>query len=193
MLGRRLASLTPYPHKPFSPRFSTASAAAEAGKVKSLGRTAVSAVLLSLTGGLALSALDDLGIYYGCTSKAMEKANKNQEIINALGEPISRGSWYDASLAVAHKRRTLSCTFPVSGPQGLGKIKLKAVRPEGSTWFSLSRYRDWDILMLEALVTVPEKDVEHRTFRVSLMENYSPAAIPNCTACVPGDSGELKK
>ncbi|KAK1284288.1 hypothetical protein QJS10_CPB21g00234 [Acorus calamus] len=129
----------------------------------------------------------------------MEKANKNQEIINALGEPISRGPWYDASLAVAHKRRTLSCTFPVSGPQGSGKIKLKAVRPEavfdasGSTWFSLSRYLDWDILMLEALVTVPEKDVEHRTFRVSLMENYPPAAIPNCTACVPGDSGELKK
>lgn len=61
----------------------------------------------------------------------MEKAGKNQAIINAIGEPIKKGPWYNASLAVAHKRHSVSCTFPVSGPQGNGVLQLKAVRNGG--------------------------------------------------------------
>lgn len=61
----------------------------------------------------------------------MEKASKNQAIINAIGEPIKKGPWYNASLAVTHKRHSVSCTFPVSGPQGNGVFQLKAVRNGG--------------------------------------------------------------
>lgn len=64
-------------------------------------------------------------------SKAMEKVSKNQAIIDAIGEPIVKGSWYNASLAVAHKRHSVSCSFPVSGPQGTGLLQLKAVRNGG--------------------------------------------------------------
>ena len=63
----------------------------------------------------------------------MEKATKNQMLIDAIGEPIVRGPWYNASLAVAHKRQSVSCTFPVSGPQGTGIFQLKAVRNGG--WY----------------------------------------------------------
>ena len=65
----------------------------------------------------------------------MEKASKNQILIDAIGEPIVRGPWYNASLAVAHKRHSVSCTFPVSGPQGTGIFQLKAVR-NGGWYFS---------------------------------------------------------
>lgn len=68
-------------------------------------------------------------------SKAMEKASKNKAIIDAIGEPIVRGPWYNASLAVAHKRQSVSCTFPVSGPQGTGMFQLKAVRNGGGYSF----------------------------------------------------------
>ncbi|KAF2307141.1 hypothetical protein GH714_025069 [Hevea brasiliensis] len=64
-------------------------------------------------------------------SKAMEKASKNQAIKDAIGEPIAKGPWYNASLAVAHKRHSVSCTFPVSGPRGNGVFQLKAVRNGG--------------------------------------------------------------
>jgi hypothetical protein len=37
------------------------------GKSKSLGRKAVSFVLITVTGGVALSALDDLVIYRSCS------------------------------------------------------------------------------------------------------------------------------
>lgn len=57
----------------------------------------------------------------------MEKASKSQVIIDAIGEPIVRGPWYNASLAVAHRRHSVSCTFPVSGPLGTGIFQLKAV------------------------------------------------------------------
>ena len=64
-------------------------------------------------------------------SKAIEKASQNQKIVEALGEPIVRGPWYDATLAVGFRRNTVSCTFPVSGPQGSGIFQLKAVRTGG--------------------------------------------------------------
>lgn len=63
--------------------------------------------------------------------KALEKASNNKEIKGALGEPIIRGPWYNASLAVAHKRQSASCTFPVSGPGGTGVLQLKAIRSGG--------------------------------------------------------------
>lgn len=69
-------------------------------------------------------------------SKAIEKACKSEEVINAIGEPIVRGPWYNASLAVAHKRQSVSCTFPVSGPQGTGIFQIKAVR-NGGVLYSL--------------------------------------------------------
>lgn len=61
----------------------------------------------------------------------MEKASKNQAIIDAIGEPIKKGPWYNASLAVTHQRHSVSCTFPVSGPHGNGVLQLKAVRNGG--------------------------------------------------------------
>lgn len=68
----------------------------------------------------------------------MEKASKSQEIIDAIGQPIVRGAWYNASLAVAHKRHSVSCSFPVSGPRGTGIFQLKAVRNGG-----LSQLLSW--------------------------------------------------
>lgn len=61
----------------------------------------------------------------------MEKASRNQEVIKAIGVPVVKGPWYSASLAVTHKRNSVSCTFPVSGPQGNGVLRLKAVRDGG--------------------------------------------------------------
>ncbi|XP_042518010.1 uncharacterized protein LOC122091868 isoform X3 [Macadamia integrifolia] len=142
MLGKRLASTL----LKISPATQSArlSMSTEEGKTKNLGRKVVSVLLLSLTGGVALSALDDLAIYHGCSrvtryqislhgikavmDLAMEKASQSQAIKDALGEPIVKGPWYNASLAVAHKRHSVSCTFPVSGPQGTGVFQLRAVR-----------------------------------------------------------------
>ncbi|GJT01796.1 cytochrome oxidase assembly protein 1 [Tanacetum coccineum] len=64
--------------------------------------------------------------------KALEKASKSQAVIDAIGELIARGPWYNASLAVTHKRHSVSCTFPVSGPQGSGIFQLRVVRNAGN-------------------------------------------------------------
>lgn len=66
-------------------------------------------------------------------SKAIEKASRNQQIVESLGLPIVRGPWYDASLAVGYRRHSVSSTFPVSGPHGTGIFQLKAIRQGGFT------------------------------------------------------------
>uniref|UniRef100_A0A2P2JCU0 Uncharacterized protein LOC105125640 n=1 Tax=Rhizophora mucronata TaxID=61149 RepID=A0A2P2JCU0_RHIMU len=129
MLARRLVSF--FRNSPKS-QLSSNPKPADEGKSNSVGRKAVSFMLITVTGGVALSALDDLAIYHGCSSKAMEKASNNQEIKDAIGEPVVKGPWYSASLAVAHKRHSLSCSFPVSGPHGDGVLQFKAVRNGGS-------------------------------------------------------------
>ncbi|GFY99538.1 hypothetical protein Acr_13g0009380 [Actinidia rufa] len=160
MLGRRLISFLKR-----TPSSQLSSSAVEEPKTKAWGRIwVVSGALIAITGGVALSALDDLAIYYGCSSKAIEKATKIQTIIDAIGEPIVRGPWYNASLAVAHKRHSVSCTFPFSGPQGSGIFQLKAVRNG-------------------ALVHVPSNDEKQKTFRISLSDNLPPPVCVACTDC----------
>ncbi|KAI3434203.1 uncharacterized protein J3R85_006655 [Psidium guajava] len=185
MLARRIVSAAKD-----TPKFLYSSSAQPSNEGKSgFVRKAVSFVLITVTGGVALSALDDLIIYHDCSSKAVDKASKNKAIIDALGEPIKKGPWYNASLAVAHQRHSVSCTFPVSGPKGSAIFQLKAVRNGDDTWLSFLRPRDWEILIMEALLHVPENEEKQRTFRISLLGDFPP---PDSKACMSCSSSEQK-
>ncbi|KAJ0966582.1 hypothetical protein J5N97_023499 [Dioscorea zingiberensis] len=181
MLARRLASLFRTSSRLLDRRpldrpslsfFSTSSE--QVGKKGAFRRKAVPIVLISLTGGVALSAVNDLAIFHGCSSKAIEKASQDPKVVEILGEPIVRGPWYDASLAVGHRRHSVSCTFPVTGPLGSGTIQLKAIRQGEDTWFSFLRHHDWDILLLEALLHRPSSDDKDQTLRVSITDQMPP-------------------
>ncbi|XAR61047.1 hypothetical protein NMG60_11034629 [Bertholletia excelsa] len=194
MLGRKLISFLR--RTPASQLSSSSARSVEEPNATSWGRRVVSGTLLCLTGGVALSALDDLAIYHGCSSKAMEKATKNQAIIDAIGEPIVKGPWYNASLAVARKRHSVSCTFPVSGPQGTGMLQLKAVRNGDDGWFSFLPPREWDILIMDALLYIPSNEEHQKTLRISLSNDFAPSACNACTNCrsqQPAVSAELVK
>ncbi|KAJ4851334.1 hypothetical protein Tsubulata_005701 [Turnera subulata] len=169
---------------------SSSGKAVDEGKGKAYGRKAVSFLLITVTGGVALSALDDLAIYQTCSNKAIEKATDNQAIKDAIGEPIVKGPWYNASLAVAHKRHSVSCTFPVSGPHGNGLFQLKAVRNGEDNWYSYFLPRDWEILIMEALVHVPGNDEKQQTMRISLLDNFSAPACKSCTECQSPESNK---
>ncbi|CAJ1899338.1 unnamed protein product [Sphenostylis stenocarpa] len=175
MLAKRLSSFLKLSPKP---QISNSTKNVDEETSKYYGKKAVSFVLITITGGVALSALDDLVIYHGCSSKAMEKAIKNKALIDAIGEPIVKGPWYNASLAVAHKRHSVSCSFPVSGPQGTGFLQLKAVRNGEDTWSSFFLPRDWDILIMNALLHVPGNEESNQTLRINLADNTL-----SCTAC----------
>ncbi|CAM8930372.1 unnamed protein product [Rhodiola kirilowii] len=188
MLGRRLA---PFLRNSRVKPFSSSAGQVEEGKGKALGRKAVALGLLAITGGVAASALNDLVIFYRCSSKAIEKASKDQRLVEAIGEPIERGPWYNASLAVVHQKRSASCTFPVSGSRGSGIFQLKAVRNDGlclnlsifyddSSWLSYLGLGDWDVLMLEALLHAPGNDEKNQTFRISIADQLPTA---NCKPC----------
>ncbi|WCJ38220.1 hypothetical protein M5689_019293 [Euphorbia peplus] len=180
MLGKRLISLLK--RSPASQPSSKLKGVDE-GKGKAYGRKAVSFLLITVTGGVALSALDDLSIYRGCSSIAMAKASNNQAIKDAIGEPIVKGPWYNASLAVARKRHSVSCTFPVSGPNGNGVLRLKAVRNGENNWFSFFLPRNWEILIMDALLHVPNNEEKQQTLRISLSDNISPPDCKSCTTC----------
>lgn len=113
----------------------------------------------------------------------MEKASKNQDIIHAIGEPVVKGPWYNASLAVAHKRNSVSCTFPVSGPQGNGILRLKAVSNGDESWLSLLRPREFDILILDAVLYVPGNEEAQRTVKISISDDVPRPACEACTRC----------
>eukprot|EP00262_Sarcandra_glabra_P008906 TRINITY_DN22847_c0_g1_i1.p1 TRINITY_DN22847_c0_g1~~TRINITY_DN22847_c0_g1_i1.p1 ORF type:complete len:195 (-),score=24.98 TRINITY_DN22847_c0_g1_i1:204-788(-) len=192
MLKRKF--VTPFLHS-VSPKLqsvSSYSTSVEAVKKTSLGRKVVPILLISVTGGVALSAVNDLAIYHDCSSKAIEKASQNQTIKDALGEPIVRGPWYNASLGVAHRRHSVSCTFPVSGPQGTGIFQLKAIRQGENAWFSFLRNRDWEILIMEALLHVPGNEEKQQTFRIRLSDKSQLPAIAECKDCRLQESGSIE-
>ncbi|XP_010540913.1 PREDICTED: uncharacterized protein LOC104814528 [Tarenaya hassleriana] len=171
---------------------STSLKSATDGKAGSFGRKAVSFILITVTGGVALSALDDLSIYHGCSSKAMEKVMKNQAIIDAIGEPIKKGSWYNATLAVAQNRHSVSCSFPVNGPQGSGILHLKAVRSGEDGFMAFLRQREWEILIMDALVHVPSKEGPDQTMRINVSDAaVSPSACTDCKLSVPQEPKKI--
>ncbi|KAI9122267.1 hypothetical protein K1719_006956 [Acacia pycnantha] len=181
MLAKRLSSFL----RSFSkPQISRSIKNVKEEESKPYVRKAVSFVLITITGGVALSALDDLAMYQGCSSKAMEKVSKNQAMIETLGEPIVKGPWYNASLAVAHKRHSVSCSFPVSGPQGTGLLQLKAVRNGDDTWSSFFFPGDWEILVMDALLHVPGNEEKSQTLRIDLSERL-PTSCTACAECIP--------
>uniref|UniRef100_A0A453GYX9 non-specific serine/threonine protein kinase n=1 Tax=Aegilops tauschii subsp. strangulata TaxID=200361 RepID=A0A453GYX9_AEGTS len=113
-------------------------------------RKVVSIGAISLAGGVALSAINDLAIFHGCTSKAIDKASENPEVVQAIGVPIVRGPWYDASVVLGHRRRSVSCTFPVTGPRGSGVFQIEAIRNGEDGVLSFLRHHDWEILAMDA-------------------------------------------
>lgn len=52
------------------------------------------------------------------------------------------------------------------------------------SWFSFLRPRDWEILIMEALLHVPANDEKHQTLRISLSDFLS---SPACEACTTTD------
>ncbi|CAH8361184.1 unnamed protein product [Eruca vesicaria subsp. sativa] len=172
MFARRFTSV----FKRSSASSSSEKAGKENGTLGSFGRKAMSFVLITVTGGVALSALDDLSIYRGCSSKAMEKVMRNKAMTEAIGEPIEKGPWYNASLAVSQQRRTVSCSFPVVGPQGTGILHLKAVRNGEDSLFGFLQQRDWDILIMDALVHVPSNEGPQQTLRIDISDYLPPSA-----------------
>ncbi|KFK40415.1 hypothetical protein AALP_AA3G370800 [Arabis alpina] len=176
MFARRFTS--------FFKRPSTSSSEKD-GKLGSFGRKAVSFVLITVTGGVALSALDDLSIYRGCSSKAMEKVMNSKAMIEAIGEPIEKGPWYNASLAVSRQRHSVSCSFPVIGPQGTGILHLKAVRNGEDSLFRFLQQKDWDILIMDALVHVPSNDGPQQTLRINISDSVAPSAGTNLKPSEP--------
>ncbi|KQJ91659.1 uncharacterized protein LOC100836817 [Brachypodium distachyon] len=131
-------------------------------------RRVLSIGVISLAGGVALSALNDLAIFHGCTRKAIEKATDNRVVVEAIGVPIVRGPWYDASVAVGQRRRSVLCTFPVSGPQGSGLFHVEAIRNGEDGMLSFLRHHDWEILVMDAHLEAPSDDGNQKTIIVNL-------------------------
>ncbi|XP_050364935.1 uncharacterized protein LOC126783500 [Argentina anserina] len=179
MLARRAVSFL---KSSSAPQFSSVAASAKTvdeGQTKWFGRKAVNYLLITITGGVALSALDDLIIYQSCSSKAMEKVSKDPTMRDALGEPVVKGPWYNAQLGVAHKRQSVSCKFPVHGPKGTGVLTVKAVRDGDDSWLSYLISRNWDILIMDALLHIPENEEKKQTIRITIPEPACTA--PSCT------------
>ncbi|KAF6144429.1 hypothetical protein GIB67_024656 [Kingdonia uniflora] len=126
------------------------------------------------------------------SSKALEKAKRNPAIVDVLGEPILRGPWYKAALSVSRKRHSASCSFPVYGPKGTGVFQLKAVRLGDDSLLSRFRYRDWEILAMEALPVSAHEEMKNKTHRIDLSEIIISPAHEELTETKPKVGGTSK-
>ncbi|KAL4367046.1 hypothetical protein GQ457_05G007510 [Hibiscus cannabinus] len=61
------------------------------------------------------------------------------------------------------------------------------------TWYSYFLPRDWEILIMEALLHVPGNEEKQRALRISLLENIPHPAQRACTECRPQKSENQDK
>lgn len=112
-------------------------------------------LVFGATGAIAASITDDILVYQQCSSKALERAARNETLKQALGTPIERQAWYKATIGFAHKGCAVSCSFPLAGSHGTAEIRLRAVRPkETGMWNNVFKPRPWELLAVEAFVPI---------------------------------------
>uniref|UniRef100_A0ACD5VZN4 Uncharacterized protein n=1 Tax=Avena sativa TaxID=4498 RepID=A0ACD5VZN4_AVESA len=146
------------------------------------GRRVVAIAAISLAGGMALSGINDLAIFHGCTRKAIETATENRDVVETIGVPILRGPWYDASVVLGHRRRSVSCTFPVTGPQGSGLFQIEAVRSGDDGMLAFLRHHDWEICAMDAHLEVASDDDKLKKVTINLVSGSDQSSGGECKA-----------
>lgn len=53
------------------------------------------------------------------------------------------------------------------------------------TWFSYFLPRDWDILIMDALLHIPGNDEKHQTLRINISDKSPPCTACTATSCIP--------
>lgn len=63
------------------------------------------------------------------------------------------------------------------------------------SWFSFLRPREWEILIMEALLHVPGNEKKEQTYRVSVSDNPSSTVCNPCNTCSiqPSESVEANQ
>ncbi|GJP59153.1 hypothetical protein CLOP_g8804 [Closterium sp. NIES-67] len=118
-------------------------------------RIAGAAILAGATLGVTYSVADDVLLFYRCSSEALEVANQNEQLKAAIGSPVRRGPWYNATIGITHGGRAASATFPVEGPKGSALFHLRAIRTHGgrsTLLYNLQSDPKWQLFVLQATV-----------------------------------------
>uniref|UniRef100_A0A0D3FAM3 Uncharacterized protein n=1 Tax=Oryza barthii TaxID=65489 RepID=A0A0D3FAM3_9ORYZ len=188
------------PHRSFSAAKTGENGGATGGGKRSRIRRIVSIGVISIAGGVALSALNDLAIFHGCSSKAIKKATENQEVVEAIGVPIDHGMMHlllwviDEDLYHVHSQclghraqeffnsKLFGMEFlrhPFSFKQlnstssyrrRLWKAQYIVFCSADDGVLSFLRHHDWDILVMEAHLHVPSDDDKQKTLKINLID-----------------------
>lgn len=99
-------------------------------------------------------------LYKLCRNEGMRVASSSDELATTLGQPISPGPWYNATIAQAARGRIVHCTLPVSGPNACSDISVSMMRTDSSGLWSVLAYlfgtSSWELLSCSA--TLPADD-----------------------------------
>lgn len=66
-----------------------------------------------------------------CDRVALAAASQREEFTSLVGTPVALGPWYNTTLGVSHGGRSVSATFPVTGPNGSAMVHARALRMRG--------------------------------------------------------------
>ncbi|MGQ0800564.1 MAG: cytochrome c oxidase assembly factor Coa1 family protein [Pseudomarimonas sp.] len=94
--------------------------------------------LLIMAGGLAMILSLAFGLMKSSDvyAEALARARADQDVIEALGQPIKEGWFTGGNINVNGPSGEAALSIPVSGPQGEGTIFLEARKSSGRWTFS---------------------------------------------------------
>ena len=81
--------------------------------------------------GVVLNVIKDSEPYQG----ALSQVRNNEQVIQALGEPIEPGWWIIGSSETSGTSGFADFSFPLSGPKNSGKLYVVAVKSAGQWEF----------------------------------------------------------
>ncbi|OAY68637.1 hypothetical protein ACMD2_12900 [Ananas comosus] len=118
--------------------------------------------IASLHGGAATS--------YSSSSSAAAAAAAAAAAEPARGGDTKRSSWARRAVPVA--------LLGLTGAVALSAVNDLALFLSYDTWFSFLQHRQWDILLMDAILDVPSNDGNHQMLKVTVTDSSTPPPPP---------------
>lgn len=110
-------------------------------------------IIIAVVGGIPICICGGCfaAVYFGVSGVikasepyqiAMERAGKNQAVIDALGEPLKTGAFTNAQHNTSGSQTDVELTCGISGPKGSGTLRLHSIGNTGN----------WDHKVMEVQV-----------------------------------------
>lgn len=149
-------------------------------------RKVFGAALAATCGYAVADSVADSVMYCKCKRMVETRAAAHSALQSALGNPLSAGPWYNATVQITHDGHIATVTIPLHGAQRSSDVTVRVVRRGGlrsTLLYNVFGAAEWDAIVMQAVIGMGPGGIPQS---MSLLQARVPdSAAGSCESCMP--------